>query len=78
MSVMMRKPFDELVPIQLPSGEWYLNYEIENDIGSHVSRSYFQAPSIVDLIRQIALAHADATLAFHRCKKREEKLKASK
>jgi hypothetical protein len=41
------------------------------------SRSYYQGSNIVDLIRQIASAHAEASLALHRCPKREAKLKAS-
>jgi hypothetical protein len=78
MSLILKKPFDDLVPTQLPSGEWFLSYEIVNDRGAHVSRSYFQAPTIVELLRQLAQVHSDATLALSRCRKREAKLKASK
>jgi hypothetical protein len=77
MSVILRKPFDDLVPTQLPSGEWILTYEILNDRGAHVSRSYFQTLSILELLRHLAQMHADATLALSRCRKREAKLRAS-
>jgi hypothetical protein len=77
MSVILRKPFDDLVPAQLASGEWSLGYEILDDKGNKDSRSYYQGSNIVDLIRQIASAHAEASLALHRCRKREAKLKAS-
>jgi hypothetical protein len=77
MSVMLKNPFDDLLPTELPSGEWYLGYEILDDKGLKVSRSYYQGPDIVNLIRQLASAHAEASLALHRCRKREAKLKAS-
>jgi hypothetical protein len=78
MSVTLKKPFDDLVPTHsAKTGEWYLAYEILDDKGNKVSRSYYQGPDIVNLIRQLASAHAEASLALHRCRKREAKLKAS-
>jgi hypothetical protein len=81
--LVLRNPFKDLMPTQLPHsgarpGDWLLEYNIEDLQGNPVCRSYFQAPSIVELLRQLAQAHADATLALTRSRKREARLKASK
>jgi len=67
----LRPPFDELMPVAVASGQMSLSYIIHDQRGNLVSSSVFVAKNTLELLRQVAQAHADAATALSRSKKRE-------